>query len=96
VTDFAEPVKHDGKSATFRRKLSISAESPVEGLYFRAGAGTSIEPTSDGGWVIDRALLIRVTGGGTAFVRESAGKKELLFPVTIANGSAEIVQDLAW
>jgi mono/diheme cytochrome c family protein len=94
VIDFPEPVAA-GDEGTFRRKLTLSSETPVEGLSVRAASGSSIEPGPDGTFVVDKLWTVKATGG-TATVRDSNGKKELLVPVTLQNGKAEVVLELKW
>ena len=94
VVDFPEPVAA-GNEGTFRRKLTLSSETPVEGLYIRAAAGSSIEPGLDGTFVVDKLWTVKATGG-PATVRESNGRKELLVPVTLKDGKAEVTLELKW
>ena len=63
--------------------------------YVRAAAGSSIEPGPDGAYVIDKLWTVKAMGGAS-FVRDSNGRKELLVPVTLTNGRAEVVLELKW
>ena len=96
VTDSPEPQARGEDASYFRRHLTVSAEPSGEGLYFRAGRGGSIEPLPEGGWLIDGALTVRLQGGGTPIVRESAGRQELLVPLDLSTGTIGIVQELDW
>ncbi len=94
VVDFPEPIAA-GDEGSFRRRLSLTSETPIDGLYVRAAAGSSIDPGPDGAYVIDKLWSVKATGGA-AFVRDSNGRKELLVPVTLTNGRAEVVLELKW
>ena len=94
VVDFLEPVAA-GDEGSFRRKLSLSAETPVEGLSIRAASGSSIEPGPEGTFVVDKLWTVKITGGAAA-VRDSNGRKELLVPVTLKDGKSEVILELKW
>ncbi len=94
VVDFLEPVAA-GEEGAFRRRLTLSTETPVEDLYVRAAAGSSIEPGPDGSFVIDKLWTVKATGG-TPFVRDSNGRKELVIPVILTDGRGEVVLELKW
>ena len=96
VTDYCEPQPRGEQSPYFRRRLTITADSPVEGLHFRAARGQSIEPLPEGGWRIDNALTIRVQGGGVSHLREAQGRLEILVPIDVTSGTVEINQELDW
>jgi hypothetical protein len=96
VVDAPEPVQRGEQASYFRRRLSIESDKPVEGLSFRAGRGAEIVPAPGGGWLIDGALTVRIQGGGTPFLRDSAGAKELLIPLTFTDVRVEITQELDW
>ena len=94
VVDFLEPIAA-GEEGTFRRKLTLSAETPVEGLYIRAAAGSSIDIGPDGTYIVDKLWTVKPIGG-TASVRDSNGRKELLVPVTLQDGKSEVTLELKW
>lgn len=94
VVDFFEPVAA-GEEGTFRRTLRLSAETPVEGLYIRAAAGSSIEIGPDGTFVIDKLWTVKPIGW-PAIVRESNGRQELLMAVPLQGGKAEVTLELQW
>ncbi|MCA9054557.1 MAG: hypothetical protein KDA75_12010, partial [Planctomycetaceae bacterium] len=96
VTDAPEPQLRGDDASYFRRVLTVEAKPTVDGLYFRAGRGSSIEVLPEGGWLIDGAMTVRLEGGGTPIVRESAGRKELLAPLDLSSGTTKIVQELDW
>ncbi len=94
VQDFPKPVTQ-GKEAGFERRLTITAKEPVNYLYFRAGSAGKIEAQPDGSYLIDGNVRIRLPGTKPV-LRESGGRQELLIPVVLTNGKAEIVQEISW
>ncbi|HZL35141.1 MAG TPA: PA14 domain-containing protein [Tepidisphaeraceae bacterium] len=80
------------------RRFQLAAKKPVDHLYFLAAQGKQIEPKSPGEWVVDGKLTVRLAKGaaglGQPAVRESAGSKQLLFPVT--NGTANFILEMQW
>lgn len=95
ISDFPEPVAKNSREGTFRRVLTVTAEQPVENLYFRAAVGRTIEQTP-AGYLVNDALVVRVSGGGEPVVRDRDGNKELLVPVHFENGRATLTQELLW
>ena len=77
-------------------KLTLASEAPVENLYIRAATGSSIEAGADGSYKVDNAWIVRVSGGGAPFLRESNGKKELLVPVPLKSNRGEVTLDIRW
>jgi mono/diheme cytochrome c family protein len=88
------PVARNEEEGTFRRVLSFHLDPGEENGYFRAAVGKKIERTGES-YRVDDALTVRVSGGGEPFLRESAGRMELLVPL-IFDGKANIVQELNW
>ena len=74
------------------RTLTVTADKPVEGLYFRAAVGAKIGPAASGWYPVD-GWKVKITGGEPV-VRQVGGKSELLVPVK--DGKAKIVQEIAW
>lgn len=96
VTDFPLPLAREGGGA-IRREFTLSLAQPVESLYFRAAVGNSIKPSTEGVYVVDGALHITVSGSGMPFVREHAGRRELLVPITFAEGiPVKLTQEISW
>jgi hypothetical protein len=91
VEDFGGP---GGKEGTFRRRLSVTAPAPVEGLHFRAAVAGKIEAAGglyhvEGGWKLK-------VEGATPRLRQSGGKTELLVPLRFDGGKAEVVLEYVW
>jgi cytochrome c2 len=82
----------------FVRTLTVRAEQPVQGLWFRAAVGTRITPTSDGAFAVDDKMTLRFpsAGPGEALVRRNGEQAELLLPVKFANHTAQIVEEIIW
>lgn len=94
VEDFPKPVIQ-GKEAGFERRLKITAADFKGHLYFRAGVAGKIELQADGNYLLDGNVRIRLLGAQPV-LRESGGKQELLVPVNLETGKAEIVQEIQW
>ena len=93
VQDFPKAIAH-GKEGTFERRLTVTAKGPVNDLYFRAATG-KIELQADGWYLLDGNVRIRLPGAKPS-LRESGGKQELLVPVVLVDGNAEILQEIQW
>jgi hypothetical protein len=94
IEDFPNAVASE-PSPSMRRTLTLTAEKPVDGLWFRATFADKIEPA-------DKKGTYRINGEWTlkldteAKVRKSGGKMELLVPVRFQDGKARIVEEFAW
>jgi mono/diheme cytochrome c family protein len=76
-----------------RRTITVTADSAVANLWYRAASGEKIVPL-DGGWYsVDGRWKTRIAD---VTLRESNGKSELLVPLGLEDGKASIVQDYAW
>ena len=95
VADFPEPVAA-GDEGAFRRRFTLSSETPIENLYIRAAMGSSIKAGADGTYSVDQLWTVKVTGGGVPFLRDSNGRQELLVPVPLVNQRGEVVLDIHW
>ncbi len=95
VKDFYEDVaaKNGDDDATLKRTLTIEAKS-AENLYARLAAG-SIENVQ-GGYRIDKNLVIKVTGDAKAIVRAAGNKQELIVPVKLVGGKVVITVEYVW
>lgn len=96
VEDFPKPVAPAGSAEPgFERHLTITSKDLGGHLYFRAAAASKIEPQPDGSYLIDGNIRMRLPGSKPV-QRESGGKQELLVPVVLVDGKAEIVQEIFW
>ena len=96
VVDFPEPKLLD-KSPTFQRHLTITSKEGGERTYFRAVLSNDVDPQSDGAYVVEKSLKLKVTGSvGQPLVRNAGGKTEILYPILFKDGKAEILQEIVW
>ncbi|MEZ6066425.1 MAG: c-type cytochrome [Planctomycetaceae bacterium] len=94
VEDFPEPVLRDDRSfGSFRRQITVTATGAEQPLYFRAAVGREIVDQGGGRYLVDGALRVIVTGGGTATLRDSVGQRELIVPV---QSGETLTQTLEW
>jgi cytochrome c2 len=94
VEDFSNPYA-TGKDVHLLRTLTLTAEKVPENLYFRAAVGNKIEE-KDGWYRIDEAWRLKVPNGVKGRVRTSAGKSELIVPVTFTEGKAQLMIEYSW
>ncbi|MGE0608558.1 MAG: family 16 glycoside hydrolase [Pirellulales bacterium] len=95
VEDFCQPVPKDSGTG-FKRTLALSAASDVKNVYFRL-VGKKIERQENGSFLLNELVRIRLSAGGaTPTLRQAGDNVELLLPVTFTNGTAEIVEEIAW
>jgi cytochrome c553 len=95
IEDFPNPVI-SGKDVVMLRTLTFSAAIAPENFTFRAAVGSKITELKDGWYRIDDAWKFKAPPGVKARIRASAGKSELLVPVTFAGGKAQLVCEYAW
>ncbi len=83
--------------AVLKRQFTLNASQAPQGLTFLAAAGAKIEPGKEKGtWVVDGKLTVRLPADAPAVVRDDAGKKQLLLPVTFNNGVATFDVEMSW
>jgi len=100
VEDTSIPAVDIGLSGEpgFRRSLVLTADQEVDDLYLRIAVGSAIEPTDQPGeFLIDGEWRVRLAeGSAQPLIRTSKDWKELLVPVTFAEGRAELVEEIRW
>jgi mono/diheme cytochrome c family protein len=89
VNEFYEGVATKEASSL---KRTLTVEGAPENMYARLAAGT-IE-TVEGGFKVNKDLVIKVTGDGKAIVRTAGNKQELVVPVKA--GQATITVEYVW
>lgn len=94
VEDFSVALPGEADSG-LRRTLTLRATKAVAGLQFRAAVGAKIEDKGNSTYLVDGKVRVKLTGG-QAFIRESAGKQELLVAVEFKNGEAKLTEELVW
>lgn len=95
VEDFPNAITATGGSPGLRRTLKVSAERPVDNLYFRAAAAGKITSLADG-WYQVGELKMRIESTAPAQIRQIGGQFELLVPVQLKDGRGTIVQEFQW
>lgn len=94
VKDFPEAVA-EKPHPSIKRTLTLEADGPPAGLWYRAAAGKSIE-SRDAGYVVDGLLTVRLKTSAAPVIRKTGGGFELLVPVKFAGGKATIIQHYRW
>jgi mono/diheme cytochrome c family protein len=94
VEDFPNPFA-SGKDVHLLRTLTLTTEKAPANLCFRAAVGNKIAE-KDGWYRIDDTWRLKLPPGVKARIRKSAGKSELLVPVTFTDGKAQLVFEYAW
>ena len=93
IEDFTVPVPTD-TDPDLKRTISIHAAKPGEPLFFRAAVADKIEEKG-GVFLVGEKLKLKFPGA-KPLLRQSAGKSELLVPVTFAGQDAKIVEEISW
>jgi hypothetical protein len=96
VDDHFEPVVNESGDASFRRRVTISADGAVANVYFRAASGRSIESQPDGWYLVNESVRLHIAAASRPSLRNNNGVMELLVPVDLTSGSAEIVEEVMW
>lgn len=94
IQDFPNAIPIEGKTPNLKRTLTLESAKPVEQLYFRAATGTKIAAGADGWYTIDGWKLKVETPG--ASIRTVNGKAELIIPVILKDGKAQVVVTYSW
>ena len=97
ITDEIVPRRNEKKLASFERTLTLESPSPVAGMFYRAAAATKIEKLN-GEFILDGHMKLSFddTTSASATIRNSGGTMELLIPVRVQNGRAQITQLYEW
>ncbi len=94
VEDFTNPVA-SGQAVHMLRTFTLTSEKAPTNLCFRAAVGNAITE-KDGWYRIDDTWRLKAPPGVKARIRKSAGKSELLLPVTFTGGKAQLVIEYSW
>jgi mono/diheme cytochrome c family protein len=96
IEDFPNAVTGEA-SPSLRRTLTLTADKPVDRLWFRAAVADKIElAVAKGSYRINGEWTLKLDAGAKAKIRKSGGKTELLVPVRFQDGKARIVQEFVW
>ena len=103
IDDYPTPFKGGGKYATLKRTLKFEGSGDSSQLWYRAAVANKIEPLGehryqvDGIWTMEIGTMeIGTSGTEQPLIRTSSGKQELLLPIRLKNGKAEITQHYVW
>lgn len=80
---FEDRIYPDADNQILTHEIKIKEGTGVDGIYYKLAEGTSIEQMPDGSFAInDKEYYVRPSSGSKPFIRDVAGKKELvtLFP----------------
>jgi mono/diheme cytochrome c family protein len=92
IEDFPAP-EVKGKETLLRRTFTVTAPAGTTDLAYRAMTANKIEATAEGVFKIDGTWTLRAPGGK---VRKSAGKDEIVVPVTFKDGKATLTIEYMW
>ncbi|HMF14315.1 MAG TPA: hypothetical protein VKE94_18490, partial [Gemmataceae bacterium] len=96
IEDFPNAVAGE-PNPSLRRTLTLSAEKPVDNLWFRAVVAEKVEPAGGKGvYRINGEWTLKIESGAEPKIRKSGGKMELLVPVRFQDGKTRIVQEFVW
>ena len=98
VTDHPVPVLRTGKYATLNRSIHFEGNGSSPKLWLRAATGNQINVQKPGQFQIDGTWTIEVEEQPAVEpqIRESKGQQELLIPVQLKDGKAQIKLHYVW
>lgn len=97
VEDYFVDVLDSSKRPLLRRILTLKSDSPTpRSLLMRAANGQEITVESDGIFVIDKVLKIKVGGKYEATIVDRAAGKALLIPLRIGGKVSTLVLEYLW
>jgi hypothetical protein len=85
--------------ASLSRTFNLHATSDVDPFWFRAWVGNLIEERPDGAFLADGKVELKFDpqpNDQKPVIRQSAGKAELLVPITFNNLRASLVEHITW
>jgi len=88
--DITDKIFPDDSDRIITRQLTVKNAGSLSGLYCKLAEGAGIELISEGLYVIDKRLYVKVLEKGPV-IRDSNGKKELILPVTAETISYSII-----
>ena len=94
VEDHSTPSKGGGKFTSLRRTLKFEGSADTNQLWYRAATAQKLEDLGNDRFRIDDVwtMEIQVNGPDKSMIRDSGGKKELLVPIQMMDGKAQISQ----
>ena len=98
VEDASIPDVTTRKHPSLRRTLRFSGNAETSRLWYRAAVADKLENIGQSQYRIDGTwtISVQVTGNERPMIRTSGNKRELLVPIRLQNGRAEITQLYLW
>jgi hypothetical protein len=94
VEDFPNPVDEGARTALYRT-YNFASDKPPTNLYLLAAIGGNITAKDAGWYDVDGHYKVHVAGG-TAAIRDSRGRKELVVHIDFNGKTAKVVQQYDW
>lgn len=94
VTDAPLEVAGDGPRPSLRRTLTLASEKDAT-LFFRAALHARLDDLGEGAFQIGPSLRLRVTPAA-GVIRAAGEARELVIPIEIRRGRAEVVLEYRW
>lgn len=91
-----QPLPDVSGPATLVRKFHLTAQQPVAGLYFLAGAGAKIEAISPNAWRVDEQYTVTLKADMKPVIRTDGQIKQLVVPVSFQNNAADLEARITW
>jgi hypothetical protein len=95
IEDTPRPVGQDDVF-TMQRTITFAGSKPIDNCYFRAARASHIEKAADNSYRIGNRWTLRIGSGPNPIVREIDGEQELLLPIVLTNGRANIELNYDW
>jgi mono/diheme cytochrome c family protein len=95
IEDTPHPVGQDDVF-TMQRKINFTSSKPIENAYFRLARASQIEKLTDNSYRIDNRWTLRINSGPNPVARDIDGERELLVPMILTNGKANIELNYDW
>ncbi|HET6569843.1 MAG TPA: family 16 glycoside hydrolase, partial [Rhodothermales bacterium] len=91
----ADKITPGGDGRTLTRHLAVQGTSQDD-LWVRLAVGDEITPRQDGLYDVEGRYYVQVPGSEAAMLRTQGGRQELLLPVKLSSGQAEVDYTLIW
>ncbi|WP_010587649.1 PA14 domain-containing protein [Schlesneria paludicola] len=98
ISDQPIPLVGPDRKVGLKRILRFEGAGETSALWYRAAVGSQIEKSGDDRYLIDRVwtMELQVRGADQPLIRFLQGKQELLVPIRMVNGQAEVIQQFHW
>lgn len=98
IEDTPIPITNNDQPTALKRTLKFTGQGGTDRLWYLAARSNRIRETDRGRYRIDDAwgMEIQSTAHEKSVVREIQGKQELLVPIRLIDGQAEVTQTYLW